>query len=64
MFQCVEKENALINVNRESKQAIENEKKLKDSLAEKNTELSKKLETSEDIVVNQKTKIHELESKV
>ena len=44
--------------------AIENEKKMKETLEEKNGELSKKLDTSENIVVDQKNKIEELESKV
>ena len=37
---------------------------MKETLEEKNGELSKKLDTSENIVVDQKNKIEELESKV
>ena len=37
---------------------------MKETLEEKNGELSKKLDTSENIVVNQKNKIDELEIKV
>ena len=37
---------------------------MKETLEEKNGELSKKLDTSENIVVDQKNKIEKLESKV
>ena len=44
--------------------AIENEKKMKERLEVKNSELSKKLDASQNVVVEQKNKIEELESKV
>ena len=44
--------------------AIENEKKMKEKLEVKNSELSKKLDASQNVVVEQKNKIEELESKV
>ena len=44
--------------------AIENEQKMKERLEVKNSELSKKLDASQNVVVEQKNKIEELESKV
>ena len=62
--QFVEKEHALVNVHKESRLAIETEKKLKETLETKNTELSQKLQTVENDATQHKTKIQELETKV
>ena len=63
-LQFVEKEHTLVNVHKESRLAIETEKKLKETLESKNKELSQKLQTIENEAIIQKTKIQELENKV
>jgi len=60
----VEKENALVNVHKESRIAIESQKKAKEILETKNTELQEKVKISENTTNSQKTKIETLETKV
>lgn len=60
----MEKENALVNVHKESRIAIESQKKAKEILETKNTELQEKVKISENTTNSQKTKIETLETKV
>lgn len=64
LSQNAEKEKSLNNFKEDSRLAIDNEKKMKEKLELKNSELSKKLDTLLNDVIRQKSKIEELESKV